>query len=175
MQKIKNNKILKYFWKTIKVLSTILIVLVMGIIITQRVFNNNVSILGYRIFTIATGSMEPEYKVMDIILIKEVKPNTIKVGDDLVYMGKEGDFKDKIITHRVIEINNNENPITFKTKGIANPTEDPMINEDQIYGRVLFKTKLLSFINKIINNPIGFYTLIVLPVAILIFLEIIEI
>ncbi len=174
MQRITNNKIFRYTWKTIKTIISIFIILVIGVIIIQRVFNNNVAVFGYRIFTVATGSMEPEYKVLDIIFVREVKTNSLEIGDDVVYMGKEGDFQNKIITHRIIDILKEENKISFKTKGIANPTEDPLIYEDQLFGKVIFRSKILSFINKIINNPIGFYLLIVLPVAILIFLEIID-
>lgn len=174
MQKIRDNKILKFIWKTIKIISTIYIVFIIGIIIIQRVFNNNVSIFGYRIFTVATGSMEPEYKVLDIIFVRQTKIEEIKIGDDLVYLGETGDFNGKIITHRVIKIDTVENQTVFHTKGIANPIEDPVVKENQIFGKVLFKGVVLSLINKVINNPIGFYILIIIPVASLIFLEIID-
>lgn len=174
MQKIKENQILKYLWKTIKIIVTLFILIIIGIIITQRIFNNNVSVLGYRIFTVATGSMEPEYKVMDILFVKESKESQIKVGDDVVYLGKGGTFDGKIITHRVIEIEKENDIVSFHTKGIANDIEDPIVYYDQIYGKVIYKGVVLSFVNKIINNPIGFYLLIVIPVAILITLEIID-
>lgn len=174
MQKIKENQILKYLWKTIKIIVTVFILIIIGIIITQRIFNNNVSVLGYRIFTVATGSMEPEYKVMDILFVKESKESQIKVGDDVVYLGKGGTFDGKIITHRVIEIEKENDIVSFHTKGIANDIEDPIVYYDQIYGKVIYKGVVLSFVNKIINNPIGFYLLIVIPVAILITLEIID-
>lgn len=174
MQKIKENQILKYLWKTIKIIVTVFILIIIGIIITQRIFNNNVSVLGYRIFTVATGSMEPEYKVMDILFVKESKESQIKVGDDVVYLGKGGTFDGKVITHRVIEIEKENDIVSFHTKGIANDIEDPIVYYDQIYGKVIYKGVVLSFVNKIINNPIGFYLLIVIPVAILITLEIID-
>lgn len=174
MQKIKENQMLKYLWKTIKIISTTFILIVIGIIITQRIFNNNVSILGYRIFTVATGSMEPEYKIMDILFVKESKESQIKVGDDIVYLGKSGTFDGKVITHRVIEIEKENDKTSFHTKGIANDIEDPIVYYDQIYGKVIYRGIVLSFVNKIINNPIGFYLLIVIPVAILITLEIID-
>lgn len=174
MQRLKESKFLKYLLKTIKTLGMVFIIVVIGIIIIQRIFNNNVSILGYRIFTVATGSMEPVYKVMDIILVKETKDTDIKVGDDLVYMGKSGDFNGKIITHRVIKKETKDGVLVFHTQGIANTAEDPEIYFDQIYGKVVYKGIALSFINKIINNPVGFYFLIVIPIAVLITLEIID-
>lgn len=174
MQKIKENQMLKYLWKTIKIIVTLFILIIIGIIITQRIFNNNVSVLGYRIFTVATGSMEPEYKVMDILFVKESEESQIKVGDDVVYLGKGGTFDGKVITHRVVEIEKENDIVSFHTKGIANDIEDPIVYYDQIYGKVIYKGVVLSFVNKIINNPIGFYLLIVIPVAILITLEIID-
>lgn len=174
MEKIIKNKALKYTWKSIKVLFSLIMFLVILIIVTQRVFNNNVSIFGYRIFTVATGSMEPVYKVMDVILVDEVDSKTLKVGDDVVYLGSSGDFRGKIITHRVTKIDDTGKIIKFYTQGVANTAEDPVVEETQIYGKVLHKVVMLSFINKIINNPIGFFFLIVVPITVLIFLEIID-
>ena len=118
--------------------------------------------------------MEPEYKVLDILFAKEVKSSTLKVGDDIVYMGETGSFDGKIITHRIINIEKEEDEIIFYTKGIANYIEDPKVYSKQIYGKIVHRGIILSFMNKIINNPIGFFTLIVIPVAVLIFLEIID-
>lgn len=174
MQKLRKNKFLKYLLKTIKTIGILFILLIIGTIIIQRIFNNNISIFGYRIFTVATGSMEPEYKVLDILFVKETDITTLKVGDDIVYMGKIGNFDGKIITHRIINIEKEEDKLVFYTQGIANSVEDPKVYSDQIYGKVIYKGIILSFMNKIINNPIGFFVLIVIPISVLIFLEIVD-
>ena len=45
----------------------------------------------------------------------------------------------------------------FRTKGIANEVEDPQINEDNIYGKVVYHTILLSFLGRLLTNIIVYY------------------
>ena len=173
MKNLKNHKIIKWTLLLFRIIIITIIAFIVGIIVIQRVFNNNISIGGYRIFTIITESMVPKYKVHDVVISKTTEANKIKIGDDLVYLGKEGDFNGKIITHQVIGIEEN-NGYIFRTKGIANTGEDPLVKEDQVYGIVVKKSVILSTISKAVNNPFGFYFLILIPLAILIVLEIID-
>lgn len=174
MSKVLDNKFIKFLLKFIKVIVWIFVLLVIFVILVQRIFNNRVSIGSYRMFTVVTGSMDPVYKVGDVVISKEVDPSTIKKGDDVVYLGEKNDFKDKIVTHRVIKIEKKDNEYYFTTKGIANDYSDPVISSDQIYGKVVYKPVVLSFLSGILNTKLGFYLLIFVPVAFLIFLEILD-
>ena len=110
IQKLKNNKILKIIGNILYAIIFIIVLFILIIAILQRTTNNEITLFGYRIFVVATGSMVPEYEVGDVLVSKEVDPSTIQVGDDIVYQGKEGSFKDKIVTHQVIMIEKeNEN------------------------------------------------------------------
>ena len=174
MSKVLDNKFIKFLLKFIKVIVWIFVLLVIFVILVQRIFNNQVSIGSYRMFTVVTGSMEPVYNVGDVVISKEVEPSTINKGDDVVYLGEKNDFKDKIVTHRVIKIEKKDNEYYFTTKGIANDYSDPVISSDQIYGKVVYKPVVLSFLSGILNTKLGFYLLIFVPVAFLIFLEILD-
>lgn len=174
MSKVLDNKFIKFLLKFIKVIVWIFVLLVIFVILVQRIFDNRVSIGSYRMFTVVTGSMDPVYKVGDVVISKEVDPSTIKKGDDVVYLGEKNDFKDKIVTHRVIKIEKKDNEYYFTTKGIANDYSDPVISSDQIYGKVVYKPVVLSFLSGILNTKLGFYLLIFVPVAFLIFLEILD-
>ena len=99
----------------------------------------------------------------------------IKVNDDVVYLGKKSDFAGKIVTHEVIKIDKIDGNTYFHTKGIANDVEDPLVSADQIMGRVSFKSHILSFISRVVNNIYGFYFVIFVPFAILLVMEIIDI
>ena len=68
MKNILNNKILKGIGKTIYVLLYIIIVFVLLVVAIQRFSNNNLTIAGFRIFNVATGSMVPVYNVGDILV-----------------------------------------------------------------------------------------------------------
>ncbi len=171
----KNNfSFLKFLFNILKFIVYVVLVLVVLIIIIQKLFNNEVSVGGYKMFSVATGSMVPVYEVNDVIITKEVPYNTIKVGDDVAYLGKQGSFEGKIITHRVIGISKSGGKYNFLTKGVANDESDPLISEDQVYGVVVYKPFILSLLSHVLNNMYGIYFLIIVPIAFLIFLEILD-
>ena len=169
--KIYNNKALSIIRKIFSALITILLVLVFVVIIVQKVSHNRVNLGGYGIYTVATGSMIPEYNIKDLILASKVDVNEINIGDDVVYMGKEGGLSGKIIVHRVIEKNNSFGKTTFITKGISNGLSDPEIDETQILGVVKHKMYILSFCSHVINNIYGLIFLVVIPFVIFVFIE----
>lgn len=173
--KIKNNKAFNIGFMVIKAFSALLIAVVVCIIFVQRISDNKINLGGYGMFTVITASMAPEYNVWDMVISKKIDPNDIKIGDDVVYQGKVDDFAGKIVTHRVINIDEKDGQRTFTTKGIANPIEDPKITGDQIYGKVTFKSEILSFLSKIINNIYGFYFIVFVPFVIMVFFEIIDV
>lgn len=166
------TKILKSLMSIIKFIITVLVIGIVAIILVQRFSNNNMSIAGYRIFTVVTESMVPKYEVGDVLLVKQTDSSKIQVEDDVTYMGKVGSLANKIVTHQVIRIENGENgTLNFHTKGIANDTEDPIVNESQIYGVVQAKLKIITYLNGIINNMYGMYFLIIIPLAVIMFSE----
>ena len=148
------------------------VLLMLIVVILQRVTDNTITIGGFRIFTVATGSMEPKYEVGDILISKEINENEINIGDDIVYKGEVGSYKDKMITHQVVSIRKENGEIKITTKGIANSEEDPEISSGQVYGKIIYKVKTLSFIGKIIKNVYLFYFIIFVPIALIIFKQI---
>ena len=165
MKKGTGKKILNIVKWIFNVVIGIFIVLFILVVCLQRFSNNELAFFDYRMFTVLTGSMEPKYNVGDVLFAKEIDPNDIQVGDAISYLGKSGDVKDKVVTHEVVEIETSENgEKLFHTKGIANIIEDPIVYEDQIYGKIIHKSTILSFISKTIRTPIGLVILIIIPV-----------
>lgn len=169
LKKLRKNKAVKIIGNILYVLSFILVVLILLVVLIQRFSGNNIALGGIRVFFVASGSMLPEYEVGDILISMETDPEDINVGDDVTYLGNEGDIKGKVVTHEVIERRQNENgEYIFVTKGTANTIADPEITEDQVYGKVVYRAVLLSAICKILQNIYGFYFLIIVPLAIII-------
>ena len=172
---MKNNKALKYTFKVIQGLVYVVLALFVLVVVLQRFSDNKISFFNYRMFTVISESMTPKYKIGDILVSKETEPSKIKVGDVISYKGMSGSFKDKIITHQVTEINKNSSgKYVFHAKGLANIIEDPLVYEDQLYGVVVYKTKILSLIYKIISTPLGFFLFVFIPIVLTIGTEIIE-
>jgi len=162
-------KYIKFTWKVIEKIIIIAIVLISIIIVTQRLSNNEKAFLGYRIFRVQTGSMTPKYLVGDVILVKEKDTNKITVGEDVTYWGTTGTMKGKLVTHRVIEIEEIEGKKAFHTKGIANTKEDPLVYGEQINGVVLGKLFVMSLITKALANQYIFYFCGILPLTVFVF------
>lgn len=116
-------------------------------------------------FSVASSSMAPDYNIGDILIVKKTEPEDIKVGDSISYYGKVGSFAGKVITHQVIKIDKDvEKNLIFHTKGISNLVEDPLVYEDQIYGVVVHKSQILSFIYKTVNTKYGMFIFIIIPI-----------
>lgn len=174
IEKIKNNKVLRILAMIIKAIISFFIIIVVSIIFIQRISDNKLTLGGYSIYTIITESMVPKYNVGDMVIAKKIPITELKVNDDIVYLGNKNDFAGKIVTHQIIEIEKKGNELYFHTKGIANMIEDPLVEENQILGKVIMKGTILSLISKIVNNPYGFYFVIFVPFAILLVMEIID-
>lgn len=174
MSKILDNKFVKILLTILRVIIWILVILIVAVVLIQRIFDNKVSIGSYRMFTIVSGSMKPDYDIYDVVVVKQENPENIKVGDDVSYLGNKGDFTDKIVTHRVVNVENNDGKYTFTTRGTANNADDPKIDSSQIYGVVKYRPAILSFLSHVLNNTYGFYFLVFVPLAFLIFLEILD-
>ena len=121
-------------------------------------------------FAVATGSMIPVYNVGDVLIAKETESSSLKVGDDIVYKGEKGSFKDKVVTHRIISIEEKEDG-NYKiiTKGVANQEQDPEINQTQVYGKIVYKIKTLSFLDRMLKNMYTFYFVIFIPAGVIIY------
>ena len=173
IKKISENKVLKIIFNIIYYLIFVIVIMMLIVVVLQRTSNNDISLGGYRMFTVATGSMVPKYNVSDILISKNVDISELKVGDDVVYKGKEGSFKDKFVTHQIISMEKQEDgSYNIITKGIANPEQDPEIKGEQIYGKIIYKVKSLSYIGKLISNIYVFYFFVFIPIAIIIFKQI---
>ena len=174
IQKLKNNKILKIIGNIIYTIIFIIVLFILIIAILQRTTNNEITLFGYRIFVVATGSMVPEYEVGDVLVSKEVDPATIQVGDDIVYEGKEGTFKDKIVTHQVIMIEKENDNYRIQTKGIANTKADPEITQNEVIGKVIYKMGVLSLLQRAMSNNYVFYFVVFVPIVLLTFRQILK-
>lgn len=174
MKKILDSKPFKITKSVLNVVVVVLVIAFVLIVCLQRFSNNRISFFDYRMFTVISGSMEPKYKIGDVLVAKEVAPNKVKVGDTISYLGKEGQFKDKVITHEVVEIaKDNDGKIIFHTKGLANLVEDPIVSESQLYGVVIHRMFLLSAIYKIVGTTLGMFIFIIIPIFYIIGSEII--
>ena len=143
------NNTLKKIWN---IVSTALVV----IMVLCAVFLMGSRVMGYQCFTVISGSMEPKYSVGDLIYVKKVDANTIKVGDDITFILNE----DLVVaTHRVVRIDA-ENQRLY-TKGLANEIEDSdPVHFNNVIGVPQFSIPKLGYVSDFVQNPPGMYVTI---------------
>ena len=174
---MKKNKVFKII-KLIKniICWTLIAVLVFTLVVffMSRINGSTPSVLGYSIFRVSSGSMEPELMVGDIILDKTVdNPEDLKVGDVITF--KSSDYGDLLVTHKVIKAPYEENgKLMLQTKGIANEVEDKPISVDNVKGIMICKVDYLDTVYNVFLSPWGLLILIAL-IVIIFFDEIITI
>ena len=140
------KQILKKTWN---VVSTALVALV----VLCAIFLMGSRILGYRVFNIISGSMEPKCSVGDLIYVKVVDVNTIQVGDDITFILNE----DLVVaTHRVVRIDAEKQH--FYTKGLANEIEDnDPVHFKNVIGVPQFSIPKLCYVSDFVQHPPGMY------------------
>ena len=141
-----------------KVISSIIYIILIPIIIFNFTLiiksfinpNETPDFLGYKNFVIVSGS----------IFIKEVPEEEIKIKD-IISFNEDG----LVVTHRVIDIIEENGVKKYKTKGDNNNAADKeMTTYDKIEGKYQFKINKFGIITEILKNSI---TLIVLVLIVI--------
>lgn len=129
------------------------------------------------LYTILTGSMEPNINRYDVIVDKTVKnPEDIKVGDVITFVSTSSLTKGMVITHRVVNVKNDANGYSYQTKGDANLSPDtayvPFAN---VQGKVLFKIPQLGRLQSFLATKGGWLIVVVIPALIIIISDLLKV
>lgn len=109
-----------------RVLGIALLVIVIGLCAPITVPR----VLGFEIYEVVSGSMEPEIPVGSVLYVKPVDPESVEQDEIIAFQDV-----DEVVAHRVVK--NRKGFGEFVTKGDANNTEDrEPIPYDAVVGRV---------------------------------------
>lgn len=118
----------------------------------------------YGAYVIVSGSMEPIIKIKDAVLIKRVNPDSIQRGDVVTYLSNDESYYGIMITHRVVNIQEENGEKIYYTKGDHNETVDRSpIKGDQIYGKVVMRIPKIGYIKYFLVSSYGWIIAIVIP------------
>lgn len=149
-------KKVKKIWDTVTTTLVILVVIFAIFLMGSR-------LVGLQVFNVISGSMEPTYSVGDLLYVKTVDPDSVKVGDPITFVLNE----DLVVaTHRVVAVDRENRQ--FVTKGDANETEDANpVHFNNLVGVPVFAIPLLGYVSAYIQNPPGMYVAIAFGVVLL--------
>lgn len=153
-----------------RVISAILYIILIPIIIFNFALiiksfihpNETPDFFGYKSFVIVSGSMEPTIRKGDAIIVKEVPIEEIKENDIISFTQGETN-----VTHRIVEITEENGIKKYTTKGDNNNSEDKeKITYQQIEGKYQLKINQFGVVTNILKNKITLIILIVVIVFI---------
>ena len=150
----------KKIWDVLSTLIVVAVVLLAGALVGVR-------LLGFQVFTVLSGSMEPVYSPGDLIYVKEVDATALEDGTIITFMVSE----DTVATHRVVgSVPDEEEPglVRYRTKGDANNAEDgTLVHPNNILGTPVFCLPKLGYVASYISSPPGMYVAIAAAAAFL--------
>lgn len=127
-------------------------------------------------YIIVSPSMVPNINVQDAIIIGRTDPNDLKQGDIISYLATDSYYNGKVITHRIIGIEDVNGELLFRTKGDNNNVADGvLVNEDNVYGKVLFRIPFLGYVRQFLSTYFGWILCIALPILYLIMTEVVRV
>lgn len=156
------------FWYLSSTIATIIVAVFALLLVCLRIF-------GFKMFTVTSGSMEPNYPVGSLLYTTPVDPETLEKGDVITFMNNET----TVVTHRIEEVvretsTNGTETLKFRTKGDANSVADgKLVHYKNVVGKPVVMIPYLGYVAYYLQRPPGLYislivctflvTLIIIP------------
>ncbi len=169
--------------KALNIIKTTLVWLVVLLAVSMMIFTvvsvttfnrNDRDLFGFKMYIVNSDSMSAtDFNAGDLILVKEVDPSTLNVGDIITFMSQDTDSFGETITHKIRTITTDaEGNPGFITYGTTTDTDDETI---VTYPYVLGKyqsniPELGTFFNFLKTTP-GYFVCIFIPFMLIILYE----
>ena len=166
---LKDIKWLINYMVSIIMYSIIVILLLIGVVllvyfIDFKIRDSRIETPLYGAYVIISGSMEPIIKVKDAVIIRRVEEEDIEKGDVVTYLSMDPTYYGILITHRVVNITEENGKKVYITKGDNNATIDRSpITFEQIKGKVVMRIPKIGYLKYFLVNSYGWIIAVVIP------------
>ena len=166
--------------KALKILSKVLVWIVVLIAVFMMIFTiisvntfdrNDRDLFGYRCYIVLTDSMSAtDFKAGDVVLVKEVDPTTLQVGDIIAFQSQDTENYGATVTHKIRAIttddNGNQGFITYgTTTGVDDET---IVTYPFILGKYQAALPKVGTFFQFLKTPQGYIVCILIPFLLLI-------
>ena len=168
--------------KVLTIVGTVLCVILIPILIinltliTKSVVNKDEvpSVGGMLPLIVLTDSMVPEIYSGDLIICNTAEADEIEVNDVISFFDPAGNGT-SIVTHRVIEIVEEDGEIFFRTRGDNNNTEDKeLVPAENLVGVYKMRIAGAGHIAMFMQSTAGLIVCVVLPIILLVAYDLIR-
>ena len=124
---------------------TVILLCVIGAFLPLTIPN----LLGYQIYEVVSGSMEPEIPVGSLVYVEPAQPAEVREGEIIVFYSGGSAVTHRVVQNRLVEGE-------FVTKGDANQQEDlNTISYASLVGRVKYHIPFIGQLLVIYTSGVG--------------------
>ena len=162
------------------ILSTILVWAVALVAVAMMIFTvvsvntfnrNDRDLFGYRAYIVLSDSMSAtDFSAGDLILVKQVDPNTLQPGDIIAYTSQNSENYGETVTHKIrsLTVNDNGEP-GFITYGTTTNTDDAaVVTFPFVLGKYEMVLPKVGSFFQFLRSTTGYILCILIPFLILI-------
>ncbi len=169
--------------KTCNIIKNVIVYLVGIISICMMIFTvisvctfdrNDRSLFGYKAFVVLSDSMSAtDFGAGDLILVKEIEPENLKVGDIIAYISQNPDNYGETITHKIRSLTTDaDGKPGFITYGTTSGADDEkIVTYPHIIGQYQFRLPKVGTFFHFLKTVPGYILLILIPFLVLILFQ----
>ncbi|MBE6887520.1 MAG: signal peptidase I [Ruminococcaceae bacterium] len=170
-----SHKIMTVVGTILCIILTPILLINLTLIAKSYINQNEVpSVGGFLPLIVLTDSMEPVIDGGDLIICHTAEAEEIKTGDIIAFFDPAGNGT-SIVTHRVLEIVEENGTISFRTKGDNNNAEDKMlVPQDKLVA--VYKTRIAGagHVAMFMQSPTGLIVCVVLPIILFVAYDVVR-
>lgn len=131
----------------------------------------------FGLYTIISGSMEPNVSVYDVVVAIDEDISNIKVGDIITFISNWEVNNGLTVTHRVVGITKNDNgEYQLLTKGDNNGSQDGgVVTQHNLVGKVVGRVPQLGRLQFFLATKMGWFLVVFIPALGIIIFDMIKI
>ncbi|WP_040208565.1 signal peptidase I SipW [Neobacillus jeddahensis] len=159
---MKTKKVWKVTSNVITGILFLLLIFMIFVVVSSKASGGEPNFLGYQLKTVLSGSMEPTFMTGSIIAVKPVEnPTSLKKDDIITFREAEN----KLITHRIVEVNKNGDQTMYVTKGDNNENKDgdPVLSQNVVAKYSGFTIPYVGYFLDYAKSKTGTALLLILP------------
>lgn len=167
------NIILKALFIFLLLLIFLLLIYFVSIKIAQK--KGKLNTIPINMFVILTQSMQPTINPGDIVIDYTPKNRKYEVGDVITFLAVDGYHAGSTVTHRIIEIVEQDNETYYRTKGDSNNAADfSLIKVDNVVGKTVFRIPKAGYVRQFLVTKVGWILVVVMPCMTIISYDILQ-
>lgn len=123
------------------------------------------TVIPYSVLWVLTDSMEGTIPARSYILVKEIEPDEIEVGDVITFRSRESAIRGELNTHRVVDIIGDNEEFVTKGDKPGSVTDSMHVLPEDVVAVYVRNMPVLTFFGRLFTSNVGFIACILLILA----------